>query len=470
LTLKKLPVIEKVLVKDIASGGKAIARVDNFVTFISNALPGDLVDIQITRRHKSWQEARAVRFHLLSDKRTSPFCKHFGECGGCRWQDLKYSEQLFYKQKEITDQFKRIGKIDFPEPEPVIGSDSDRYYRNKLEFTFTNNRWLNREEIEKGIRITQRDGLGFHVRQLYDKVIDINKCYLQPEPSNLIRLSIRDYAIKNHYSFFDLKKQDGLLRNLIIRTSSTGEVMVSVVFYKDDPDARADILDYIAGSFPEITSLMYAINRKANDSIYDLEFNLYKGRDHIIERLDDLRFRIGPKSFFQINISQALKLYRWIRENAALNGSETVCDLYTGTGTIAIFLARQAKKVIGIEYINDAVEDAQINSSLNNISNTKFLCGDIRKILNEDLLKREGYPDIIITDPPRAGMHKDVISALLSASPDKIIYISCNPATQARDINLLSGHYKIIRIQPFDMFPHTPHVENAVLMEKLNGK
>ncbi len=467
MTREKPPVVEKVLVEDIAAGGKTIARIDNFVTFISNALPGDLVDLQIIRRHKSWQEARAVRFHLLSDKRTSPFCGHFGDCGGCRWQDLKYSEQLIYKQKEIIDQFKRIGNTDFPESEPIIDSDSDRYYRNKLEFTFTNNKWLNREEIEKGNGIIQRDGLGFHVRQLYDKVIDINKCHLQSEPSNLIRLSIRDFAIKNHYSFFDLKKHNGLLRNLIIRTSSLGEVMVSVVFYEDDPDARDDILGHIAGSFPEITSLMYAINRKANDSIYDLEFNLYKGRDHIVEMLDDLRFRIGPKSFFQINISQALKLYRWVRENASLNGSEIVYDLYTGTGTIAIFLSKYAKKVVGLEYINNAIEDAQINSSLNNISNTRFLCGDIRKILNEDLLKQEGYPDIIITDPPRAGMHKDVISAILLASPNKIIYISCNPATQARDINLLSGHYKIIRIQPFDMFPHTWHVENAVLLEKL---
>jgi len=468
LTRKKIPLAEKVLVTDIAAQGKSIARINNFVTFVSNALPGDLVDLQIIRRHKSWQEARAVNFHSLSDKRTSPFCEHFGNCGGCRWQDMKYNDQLFYKHKEINDQFKRIGKITFPEPEPIIGSDSDKYYRNKLEFTFTNNRWLSREEIETGNVIVQRNGLGFHVRLLFDKVIDLNKCYLQPDPSNLIRLNIRDFAINNNYSFFDLKKHGGLLRNLIIRTSSTGEVMVVVVFYENNPEARNDILSHITSSFPEITSLMYGINQKANDSIHDLEFNMYKGRNHIIENLDDLRFRIGPKSFFQPNTSQALKLFRWVRDNAALDGSEIIYDLYSGTGTISIFLAKYAKKVIGLEYIDEAVQYAQINTSLNHFSNTQFLCGDIRDLLNEHLLKTEGYPDIIITDPPRAGMHKNVIGLILSVLPQKIIYISCNPATQARDIKLLSDHYHIVRIQPFDMFPHTWHVENVVLLERVS--
>lgn len=462
----KLPIVEKVLVTDIAAQGKALARVDQYVTFISNALPGDLVDLHITRRKKSWQEAKAIHFHSYSDKRTPPFCDHFGSCGGCRWQDLKYCEQLIYKQKEIYDQFTRIGKISFPKPEPIIGADSDKFYRNKLEFTFTNHRWLSRDEIEKGNEIIQRNGLGFHVRLLYDKVIDLKNCWLQPEPSNSIRLAIRNFAIRNNYAFFDLKSQCGLLRNLIIRTTSTGEVMVLVVFYEDDPGARDDILNHVSNTFPGINSLMYAINQKANDSIYNLEFILFKGKDHINEKLEDLKYRIGPKSFFQPNVVQALKLYRWIREYAALNGTEIVYDLYTGTGTIAIFLARHAKKVIGLEYIDDAVQDAQTNSSLNNISNTRFLCGDIRDILNEDLLKEEGYPDIMIADPPRAGMHKDVIQSIMHASPGRIIYISCNPATQARDINLLADHYEIVRIQPFDMFPHTWHVENVVLLKK----
>lgn len=454
------------LVTDIAARGKAIARIDQFVTFISNALPGDVVDLQITRRKKSYQEAKAIRFHSLSDKRTTPFCEHFGSCGGCRWQDLRYDEQLYYKQKEITDQFARIGKITFPEPEPIIGSDSDKYYRNKLEFAFTNHRWLSRVEIDKGNEIIQRNGLGFHVRTLYDKVIDLENCWLQPEPSNSIRLAIRDFAIHNDYSFFDLKHQGGLLRNLVIRTTSTGEVMVLVIFYDDDPGARNHILDHISDTFPEIISLMYAINQKMNDSINDLDFILYKGRDHINEKLEDLQFRIGPKSFLQPNIGQALKMYRWIRESAALSGSEIIYDLYTGTGTIAVLLSRHAKKVLGMEYVDDAVRDAQKNASLNNITNTRFICGDIRDILNKDLLSEEGYPDVLVTDPPRAGMHKDVIRSILHASPGRIIYISCNPATQARDLNLLNDQYKVIRIQPFDMFPHTWHVENVVLLVK----
>ncbi|KPK87382.1 MAG: RNA methyltransferase [Bacteroides sp. SM23_62_1] len=466
MTRKNLPLIEKVLVTDLAAQGKAIARIDQYVTFIANALPGDVVDLQVIRRKKSWQEAKAIHFHSFSDKRTPPFCEHFGICGGCRWQDLKYREQLYYKQKEINDQFARIGKLSYPQPEPIIGSESGKFYRNKLEFAFTNQRWLTREEIENETEIIHRNGLGFHVRSLYDKVIDLENCYLQPEPSNTIRLAIRNFAIRNQYSFFDLKNQSGLLRNLIIRTTLTGEVMVLVVFYDDDRDVREHILGHISGSFPEITSLMYAINQKANDSIYDLEFILYRGKDYIHEKLEDLRFRIGPKSFFQPNAIQASRMYTWIRENADLNGSETVYDLYTGTGAIAIFLAGHAKKVIGLEYIDDAVSDAKKNSLLNNISNTRFICGDIRKALNHDLLEQEGYPDIMITDPPRAGMHKDVIQSILNISPGRIIYISCNPATQARDVSLLADQYKIVRVQPFDMFPHTWHVENVVLLVK----
>jgi 23S rRNA (uracil1939-C5)-methyltransferase len=455
-----------VTVTDIAAQGKSLVRIDNFVTFVSNALPGDVVDIQITRRRKSYQEGYAVHFYSLSDKRETPFCEHFGTCGGCRWQDLKYIHQLYYKQKEVTDILHRIGKVPLPPVEPIIGSSSEKFYRNKLEFTFSNRRWLSKEEIQDQEKISDKKGLGFHIRSKFDKILDIKNCWLQPEPSNSIRQTIRDFTRDESFGYFDMINRGGLLRNLIIRTSLTGEVMAAIILYENQPDAINEILSHVRDTHREITSLMFAINSKANDSIYDLDFILFSGKDHIIEKMDNLEFRIGPKSFFQTNTAQGLVLYRLVKDYASLKGDETVYDLYTGTGTIAIFLAANARKVIGIESVDTAVADARINSSVNNINNTRFICGDMRNVLNEDLFKKEGYPDVIITDPPRAGMHPEVIKSILLASPAKIIYISCNPATQARDINLLSPQYEVRKVQPLDMFPQTFHIENLVLLIK----
>lgn len=453
-------------ITDIATQGKALVRIDNFVTFVKNALPGDVVDLQVTKRKKSYQEARVIHFHRLSDKRTDPFCKHFGVCGGCKWQDLEYEYQLVYKQREVTEALKRIGKIQVPDPEPIIGAAENRFYRNKLEYTFSNKRWLSGEEISSGIEIDARNGLGFHIPGMFDKVVNVEECFLQGDPSNAIRNALRQFAEDNKLKFFDLRSQQGLLRNLIIRTASTGDVMVLVIFHDDNKKVRESLLTYLVKSFPEITSLMYSINQKKNDAIYDLDFILYSGKDHIIEKLEDLQFRIGPKSFFQTNTAQALKLYQTVRDYAGLQGTETVYDLYTGTGTIANFIAGKAKKVVGIEFIPEAIEDARANSELNKISNTVFYSGDIREVLNQEFAEREGRPDVLITDPPRAGMHQDVVETILSVDPEKIVYVSCNPATQARDIELLSGQYKVDRFQPVDMFPHTYHVENVALLVK----
>jgi 23S rRNA (uracil1939-C5)-methyltransferase len=466
LAYKKLPLIKQVTITDIAAQGKALARIDNFVTFVTNALPGDVVDIQITRRKKSYQEGYAVHFYSLSDKRETPFCEHFGTCGGCRWQDLKYSHQLYYKQKEVTDIFSRIGKVAFPQIEPAIGSQLQKFYRNKLEFTFSNRRWLSSEEIREQDKISDKKGLGFHIRSKFDKILDLKNCWLQPEPSNSIRQTIRDFTAGESFTYFNMINRAGLLRNLIIRTSSTGEVMAAIIFYENQPDLINVILSHIRDIHKEITSLMYAVNSKANDSIYDLDFILFSGKDHIIEKMDNLEFRIGPKSFFQTNTEQGLVLYRIVKDYASLKGDEIVYDLYTGTGTIAIFLAGHARKVIGIESIDEAVADARANSSTNKITNTHFIVGDIRDVLNEDLLNKEGYPDVIITDPPRAGMHPDVIKSIQISSPAKIIYISCNPATQARDISLLSPQYEIRKVQPIDMFPQTYHIENVALLTR----
>jgi len=463
---KNLPIIKQVTITDIAAQGKALARIDNFVTFVSNALPGDVVDIQITRRRKSYQEGQAVHFYTLSDKRATPFCEHFGICGGCRWQDLKYDQQLYYKQKEVADILNRIGKVPLPRIEPIIGSSSEKFYRNKLEFTFTNRRWLSRDEIQEAGKIEEKKGLGFHIRSKFDKILDLKICWLQPEPSNSIRQAIRDFTSGESFPYFDMISHSGLIRNLIIRTSSTGEVMAALIFFEDDQPAINKILSHVRDENKGITSILYAVNPKKNDSIYDLDFILFSGKDHIIERMENLEFRIGPKSFFQTNTDQGLALYRLVKDCAALKGDETIYDLYTGTGTIAIFIATNARKITGIESIDEAVKDAKINASVNKITNANFICGDIRDVLNEELFKTEGYPDVIITDPPRAGMHPDVINSILVASPQKIIYISCNPATQARDINLLSQQYDVAHIQPFDMFPQTYHIENVVLLIK----
>ena len=464
---KKLPLLEKVKITDIGAKGKAIAKVDDFVTFVSKGLPGDIADIQLTRRRKSWQEGRVVKIHTYSEKRTEPFCKHFGVCGGCRWQDLQYSEQLFYKQKEVTDTLQRVGGLEFPPVHPIMASAREKHYRNKLEYTFSNRRWLSDEEVQSGKEFGDRDGLGFHVPGMFDKVIDLDECFLQPEPSNSIRLAVREFVRENGLSFYDLKNGGGLLRNLIIRNSAAGEVMVILVFYEPDEEPRQALLDHIRERFPDITSLMYCINRKANDTIGDQEILLHSGRDHILEEMEDLKFRVGPKSFFQTNSLQALELYRKVREFASLTGSELVYDLYTGTGTIGLFLASQAKKVTGIEYVEDAVRDAGVNAELNGISNASFHAGDMKDILSSEFIRKHGKPDVLITDPPRAGMHENVVKAMLEAAPHRIVYVSCNPATQARDLQLLSDKYRILEVQPVDMFPHTFHVENIVKLERI---
>ena len=467
LRRKKLPLIEKIEITDIGARGKAIARVDDFVTFVPNGLPGDVVDIQITRRKKSFQEGKVVRFHEYSSRRTEPFCQHFGQCGGCRWQDLKYAEQLHYKQQEVTENLKRIGQLELPPVNPIKASAHEKYYRNKLEYTFSNRRWLSADEINSGDEFIDRNGLGFHVPGMFDKVIDLKECHLQPGLSDTIRQEIRDYARDHGLSFYDLRNRGGLLRTLVIRNTLKGEWMVLAVFFEDDEVQRNLLLDHLQAKFPEISSLMFCINRKANDSIFDQEILLHAGKDHIMEQMEDMQFKIGPKSFFQTNSIQALELYRKVRDMAGLIGGEVVYDLYSGTGTIGLFLARQAGKVVGIEYIDEAIRDARVNAKLNNINNAEFFSGDIKDLLTEEFVREQGKPDVLITDPPRAGMHKDVVDVILSVSPARIVYVSCNSATQARDLQLLSGQYKALEIQPFDMFPQTYHVENIVLLERM---
>jgi 23S rRNA (uracil1939-C5)-methyltransferase len=461
---KELPLLEKIMITDIGAEGNALARVDNQVVFVPMLIPGDVVDIKIRRRRKKYLEGSVVRFHEYSPDRIKPVCRHFGICGGCRWQHLPYDLQLKYKEKQVRDNLIRIGKVDQPDISPIIGSMDIFKYRNKLEYTFSDKRWLTREEVNSDDDFEKEDALGFHIPGLFDKVLDIRECYLQPEPSNAIRDAVRRYAHKNCLPFFNLRQQSGFLRNLIIRNTSDGKLMVIVVFFLDEKKRREGLLDFLASEFPSITSLMYVINTKKNDSLSDQEPVLYKGEDHLTDKMEGLEFRIGPKSFYQTNSSQALQLYRIARDFAGLTGKETVYDLYTGTGTIANFVALSAHRVIGIEYIEEAVNDAVINSRINNISNTLFVYGDIRNVVSSQFMDENGRPDVVITDPPRAGMHEDVIRAIMEASPERIIYISCNPSTQARDIGLLSQIYRVAKVQPVDMFPHTHHVENVVLL------
>ncbi len=462
---RKNRIIENVRINDIGSEGKSIARVEGQVVFVTKALPGDLVDLKITKMKKSYMEALPLRFHELSDMRVKPFCSHFELCGGCKWQDLPYEEQLKYKQKQVTDNFERIAKVDIPEIRSILPSPNERYYRNKMEFTFSAVRWLEKEEMDTPKAEKETRGVGLHIPGRWDKIVDIQHCHLQKEPSNEIRNTIREFALQHDYSFFDLRKQEGFLRNLIIRISSTEELMVVLVLFYDDEEKRNNILNYIGGKFPQITSLMYMINPKANDSIYDLEPKLFKGRDHIFEEMDGLRFKLGPKSFFQTNSLQAKQLYNLVKDFAGLYGEEVVYDLYTGTGTIANYVAKNAKSVVGIESVPEAVEDAKINAELNQIHNADFIAGDMKDILNKDFILKYGKPDVLISDPPRAGMHKNVVKNILEALPDRIVYVSCNPATQSRDINMLSEKYSVDRIQPVDMFPHTYHVENVALLK-----
>jgi len=460
------PLFEQVEIIDVAAEGKALAKIDDKVLFVQNAVPGDIVDVQVNKRRKNYYEGYVTQYHKLSDIRIEPFCSHFGTCGGCKWQALPYAEQLRYKQREIENNLKRIGKVELPEIATIIPSKKTQYYRNKLEYTFSNKRWLEPEEMQLEEDSLERYGLGFHIPRMFDKVIDIQKCYLQEEPSNSIRLAIKKYALENGLSFFDIRKQEGLLRTLIIRTSSTGEVMVIVAFYHEDEEKREGLLNHLKAQFPQLTSLMYVINEKGNDTISDQEIVCFSGRDYIEEEMEGLKFRIGPKSFYQTNSEQAYELYKITRDFAGLTGNEVVYDLYTGTGTIANFVASKAQKVVGIEYVPEAIEDAKVNSANNNIGNTHFFAGDMKDILNDDFIRENGQPDVIIVDPPRAGMHEDVVKTLLKAAATKIVYVSCNSATQARDLNILDEKYKVTKIQPVDMFPHTHHVENVVLLQK----
>ena len=465
---KELPLLEKVTITDVAAEGKAVAKVNELVIFVPYVVPGDVVDLQVKRKKNHYAEAVAVKFHEKSPLRTEPFCSHFGVCGGCKWQCLSYEEQLKYKQKQVFDNLTRIGKVELPEFRPILGSEKTRFYRNKLEFTFSNKRWLTEEEVKQDVKYDQMNAVGFHIPGAFDKVLAIDKCWLQDDISNQIRNAVRDYAYAHNFPFFDLRTQEGLLRNIMIRTSSTGELMVVLQCKVTDDEGRRkmeEILQFMADSFPQITSLMYVINNKCNDTIGDLDVEVFKGNDHIFEEMEGLRFKVGPKSFYQTNSEQAYNLYKVAREFAGLTGNELVYDLYTGTGTIANFVARQARKVVGIEYVPEAIEDAKVNSALNGIDNTLFYAGDMKDILTNDFIAEHGRPDVIITDPPRAGMHQDVVDVILFAEPKRIVYVSCNPATQARDLQLLDAKYKVKAVQPVDMFPHTHHVENVVLLE-----
>ncbi|WP_321346369.1 23S rRNA (uracil(1939)-C(5))-methyltransferase RlmD [uncultured Draconibacterium sp.] len=460
------PFYENVTIEDIGAEGKAVARVGDIVVFTKLAIPGDVVDLQVTKKRKRYQEAIVKEFKSYSIDRAEAFCEHFGVCGGCKWQILPYEKQLFYKQKQVQDQLSRIGKIELPEISPILGSEKNTFYRNKMEFTFSNKRWLSFEEIEKDEDIKDPNALGFHVPGLFDKVVNINKCWLQDDPSNQIRNFIYEYALNNNLSFFDIREQKGFLRTLIIRTTSTGELMVILSMFYEDKTAREQLLEAVKKEFPAITSLMYVINSKGNDTITDQEIKVFAGCDYVLEEMEGLQFKIGPKSFYQTNSEQAYELYKIARDFAELTGDETVYDLYTGTGTIANFVAKKAKKVVGIEYVPEAIEDAKINSELNKIENTRFFAGDMKDVLNEAFISTHGTPEVVITDPPRAGMHNDVVDTILKMEPQKIVYVSCNPATQARDLALLDSLYQIEKIQPVDMFPHTHHVENVVMLRK----
>ncbi|MEA3480090.1 MAG: 23S rRNA (uracil(1939)-C(5))-methyltransferase RlmD [Bacteroidota bacterium] len=460
---KKLPLLEEIEIIDAGSEGKAVARKDNMVVFVPFAAPGDICDVQVTRKRKSYYEGRVLAYHKKSEIRTTPQCQHFGLCGGCKWQHIQYQKQLEFKQKQVTDNFTRIGKLEIPEIQPIIGSEEQYHYRNKLEFTFSNRKWLIDNNVDRNDEDKMK-GLGFHLPGMFDRILDIEECLLQDDLSNKIRNAIRDYTIKQGYSYYDVYSWEGIMRNIIFRNTTLNEWMVIVVFNEDNQPLILELLYFIKETFPEITSLMYVINKKRNPDISDLEIRWFAGQEFILEEMEDLKFKIGPKSFFQTNSQQALKLYRVSKEFADFKGHENVYDLYTGTGTIANFIARNVSKVTGIEYVADAIEDAKENSRLNDIQNTSFYAGDIIDELNDDFVKKHGKPDVIITDPPRAGMHEKVIKKMMELAPDKIVYISCNSATQARDIALMTDKYTLRKIQTVDMFPQTQHVENVALL------
>lgn len=470
---KELPLLEKVTITGVAAEGKALARVNDLVVFVPYVVPGDVVDLQVRRKKHSYAEAEAVKFYEYSAERAKPFCKHYGVCGGCKWQCLAYEHQLKYKQQQVYDALTRIGKVELPEIIPILGSEQICEYRNKLEFTFSNKRWLTWEEVARNVQYDNMDALGFHIPGAFDKVLDIEECWLMTGLNNRLRNGIRDFAHRENIPFYDLRSHSGVLRSMMIRTSTTGEVMLLLqarVECDNDMVQLEKVLQYIADAFPEVTSLLYVVNNKCNDTFGDLEVVTYKGTDVIYEEMEGLRFKVGPKSFYQTNSKQAYNLYKVAREFASLAGDEVVYDLYTGTGTIANFVASKAKKVIGIEYVEDAIIDARVNAELNGFDNLAFFAGDMKDILTRDFINEHGRPDVIITDPPRAGMHEDVVSTILFAAPKRIVYVSCNPATQARDLQLLDADYKVVAVRPVDMFPHTHHVENVVLLERRSDK
>lgn len=452
---------------DIAAKGKTIAKTeDGKVVFLSKAVPGDIVDVETFKQRKGYYEARVTNYENYSDIRSSPVCEYFGECGGCKWQNMQYEYQLKFKQKEVLENIKRIGDLNPPEPLQILGADEQYYYRNKMEFSFSNNRWLTANEISSEEFLENRDALGFHIPGMWDKILDISKCWLQADPSNEIRNTIKAFAVQNKLRFFNTRKQQGFLRTLMIRNSSIGEIMVVLQFFEEDEINRTALLNHVKDKFPEITSLQYVINSKANDTIYDQEVVCFHGRDHIFEEMEGLRFKINAKSFYQTNSKQAYELYKITRNFAELSGNELVYDLYTGTGTIALFIAKKASKVIGVESVPDAIKAAKENAKFNEIKNVEFYVGDMKKVFNSTFLNSHGIPDVVVTDPPRDGMHKDVIKQLLICAPKKIVYVSCNSATQARDLKMLSQKYEILKSQAVDMFPQTHHVENVVLLKK----
>ncbi len=464
---KKL--FENVTVVDTATKGKTVAKTeDGNVIFLPNAVPGDVVDIQTYKKRKAYYEGKAVHFHSYSDKRTKPVCEHFGTCGGCKWQHMAYEHQLFYKQKEVLNNLMRIGKVELPELTPILGSAEQYFYRNKMEFSFSDSRWLTQEEVDSDEDLGNRNALGFHIPGMWDKILDVKKCHLQADPSNAIRNAIKEFATEHNIAFFNTRNQTGLLRTLMLRTSSIGEVMVLIQFYKEDTKKRELLLNYVKETFPEITALLYVINGKGNDTIYDQEVICYNGRDHIFEEMEGLKFKINAKSFYQTNSDQAYELYKITRDFAGLAGDELVYDLYTGTGTIAQFVSKKAKKVVGVESVPEAIEAAKENAAFNNITNTAFFVGDMKKVFNAEFIETHGTPDVIITDPPRDGMHADVVQQILNIAPKKVVYVSCNSATQARDLALMDATYKVTKVQAVDMFPQTHHIENVVLLEKRN--
>ena len=460
------PLIESLEITALAAEGKAMGRYNDIVVFVPMCVVGDVVDVQIRSKRRRFMEGYVVRWIERSPLRVEPFCEHFGVCGGCKWQNIPYEEQLNQKHRQVADQLGRIARIPLPEIAPCLPSEKTVFYRNKLEFTFADRRWLTPEEIASSEEIVRQPALGFHIPGMFDKVLDIRKCWLQEEPSNAIRLFVRNFCIEHGYEFYNVREHTGLMRNIIIRTSTTGEVMVIVIFALDDSERIAALMDALKAEFPSITSLMYVINTKLNDSIADQQVLSWSGNDHIFEQMEGLRFKIGPKSFYQTNSQQAYNLYKVARDFAVLTGSETLYDLYTGTGTIAQFVASMCKKVVGIEYVPEAIEDARENAALNGIANCEFFAGDMKDVLSDEFIERHGRPDVVILDPPRAGIHEDVARTILRAAPEVIVYVSCNPATQARDLAILDSMYRVEAVQPVDMFPHTHHVENVVRMLK----